>query len=457
MEAVPKTPFYAGLVAAILLATGLDTAAQVAGEFVTPAFRRGSPGASFAYWDLFEAGTGGGNFLYDNPPALFGGIDFDGNVTDLTEDDVVLVQTGTDTAFLTSSGAIYSFAEPVEFEVRFSLPASAGDVTNVVFQTQTGGVRLELGDVSLDHDADAGSGPTPIALAPDFKALDDPQTGGFSERLVSALQWDLTGLGVRDFVIRFRSPNSSMPLWESQLDVVMGEPFIRALGFLLVEETRPTLRFGVPGTTIKELPPGAEERFHLPGDTFDLLSEAEPGFAAVGFIDQDGIVSEAGSLTITFGSEDLTAGAIFAPRDYATWRDGFFFHFNSLTGQTPDNSDDAISGREADPDADGLTNFAEYAFGCDPYVADVARATPQVTMVADGGQPFVELTYRCWGAEPVDVSYAVQVSAALGAWSEATDAFVEVRSELQEDGTRLVSLRSLQPVEGAEFYTVTAQ
>ena len=456
MSAVPKTPFTVGLAAALVIATSLGASAQVAGEFVTPEFRRATAGASFGYWDLFEAGPGGGNYLYDNPPALLGGDDFDGNMSDLTGDEALLVQTGTDTAFLTSSGAIYSFAEPVAYEVRFTLPAGAPDVTNVVYQTQTGGVRLDIGDVALEYDAPGGTGPMPTLVAPAFKALDDPQTGGFSERLVSAFQWDLTGLGVRDFVIRFRSPNSSMPIWESQIDVVMGEPFIQALGFVLLEQSSPVLRFGIPGSVFKDLPFGAEDRFHLPGEMFDLLPDEEPGFVPVGFIAPDGSVVEAETLEIVFGSEDLTAGAIFAPEDYDTWRDAFFFHSNSLLGQGPDNTDEAISGPHADPDSDGMSNFTEYVFGCDPYTPDSQRAAPAISHTEVDGERFSEVTYRRWAVPPgeSDVAYAISTSGDLTSWTLADTTFKEVASELQFDGTRLVTLRSDTPVGGSQFIQV---
>ena len=142
----------------------------------------------------------------------------------------------------------------------------------------------------------AGTGePTIQSLPPDFKALDDPQTGGFAERLVSAFQWNLTGRGVRDFRLVFAAPGSSMPLWEAQLDVLEGAPFQQQLGYLLVPRALPEVRFGTPGKIEKNLAAGGETRFHLPGAVLDLTATPVDGFVHAGWLFKD-VVTEGPTL-----------------------------------------------------------------------------------------------------------------------------------------------------------------
>ena len=84
-------------------------------------------------------------------------------------------------------------------------------------------------------------------------------------------------------------------------------------------------------------------------------------------------------MPVTFGTSDLEVTAIFAPADYQTWRNHWFLHSNALLGQPADNLNDAVSGPAADPDADGAPNFAEFAFGGDPYISDAGAIAPIAT------------------------------------------------------------------------------
>ncbi len=430
----------------LLLAAAVGRTEAQTGEFVTPSLR-GEAGALFAYWDTFTAQVAGKNYLIDNAPAAAGGEDLDGHGTNLgvgpTANRLEFIQDGAADAFLTSSGAIYSFSSATAFSVSFHSAPTEGDVGNVVFQIQTGGVRIDVGGMRL-HFQPAGGG-APVELTPVYKALDDPRTGGFSERLISACQWNLEGLGCRDFTIRIVAPAASMPVWQAQLDVVPGGPFVRELGYVLQEGYRPALRYGRPGVILRNLPEGAEERYFAPGQTLTLSAEAQPGFVHVGW-QRGAVATESPGFPLTFGENDEPIAAIFAPTGYGAWRDRFFEHANTLLGQAADNLDDAISGPDADPDNDGWKNSAEFAFGGNPYVPDAATMTPVPGLVTLDGLTYATLTFRRWAGsdETMDAPYSIEGSADARTWSPADTA--EMSAVLQPNGTRLVTVRSSVPV-----------
>ncbi len=421
------------------------------GSFVVPPIRAGG-GTDFAYWDLFARPPGSPsstNYNFANPPALLDdlGEDEDGNPTTAFAPRATLLQTGTSSAFITSSAAIYSFSATTSFEVSYQPPpSSAGEVTNVIFQTQTGGSRLDLETVRISYES---AGQTHL-VAPIYHALDDPQAGTFSERLVCAFQWDLTGLGIRDFKVVFSAPGPSMPLWQAQLDVVAGSPFVQQLGYLLITHARPLVRHGRPGFVDLNLPLGTDDRFFLPGAELHLLGAPEQDWETVGWL-HDGQVHEGAEFDVTIPSHDSDVTALFAPLSYSAWRSRIFNHVNSLTGTGDDYTNASISDPDVDHDHDGLDNLLEYAFGCDPYVPDTARARGPISSVEDEGITYPAITYRCNGAPEgqADVSYHVQVSVDRTNWTDnrAAPTTTTVSSVLQADGTALVTERTLQSVE----------
>ncbi|MDB6076240.1 MAG: putative Ig protein, partial [Verrucomicrobiaceae bacterium] len=434
---------YLALVLAAMLVPGLVHAQS--GHFVIPS-QRGSVG-EFAYWDLFQA-SGGGNYNYDNPPALLPnafGADFDGNLTNLFAPRVSLVQNGTPSAFVTSSNAIYSFSAATAFEVRYmASTANQNPVNNVIFQTQTGGSRLDIASVRLIYT----TGVVSHTVLPLYFALDDPGSGQFSERLVCGFQWDLTGLGVRDFKIVFASPEASMPLWEAQLDVVAGMPFTQQLGYLLTTHVRPVTRFDVAGSVEKNLTSGQDGRYFHAGDQLHLTGDAADNWEPVGWV-YEGQVSTTASLDLTFPAQDIDVTGLFSPLTYAGWRRLMFNHLNSLTGTANDHTNNAISGPAVDHDGDTISNLAEYAFGGDPYTSDPQRTQPQSLLVQISGEDYPAIRYRTNGAKlnHGDVAFSVQLSTDLTAWvdNSTTPTTVTVNREQQSDGTLLVTERALQP------------
>lgn len=437
-----------GILAFHLFLVGLTQAQS--GSFIIPALRGGTA-ADFSYWDFFQRPPGSPtnqNYNYANPPALLDGLgwDDDGNPTTAFAPRAALKQVGAPNAFITSSGAIYSFDTTTAFELDYLAPVEwAGAVTNVIFQVQTGGSRLDHDNPHLRYSVGAQT----FDLAPVFRGLDDPQSGAFGERLISAFQWDLTGLNVRAFTIVFSAPGPSMPLWQAQLDATVGTPFAQELGYLLFANALPVTRHERPGSVDKNLPPGMDGRFFFANDMLELYGTPSLDWEHVGWL-HNGVVHPTYELDLIFPAHDTTVTALFAPLTYAAWRELIFFHANSLTGTADDYSDDAVSGPEVDFDGDGLENWAEYAFGCDPYMPDAVRAQTQLLVVQDSGQAYPAIRYRCNGAPEGygDVGFHVRLSTDLATWTDNRTAptTVTVSRELQADGTVLVTERALQSV-----------
>lgn len=111
----------------------------------------------------------------------------------------------------------------------------------------------------------------------------------------------------------------------------------------------------------------------------------------------------------------------------------------------------AISGPLADPDADGLSNLLEYAFGGDPLLADASQVGPQVAVVGDR----LRISYRRRVDAP-DLTYAPEAGGDLANWSSAQAVEVSatvadahgLQSVVVEDAT------SLTPVTPRRFMRV---
>jgi hypothetical protein len=448
------------LVAAIVL-TALGFGHAQSGSFIIPTLRANG-GSDFAYWDLFRRPPGSSssaNFNHPNPPALIDGFgeDLDGNPTTAFAPRAVLTQTGTPTAFVTSSGAIYSFSNPTTFEASYSASAARnGEVTNVVFQTMTGGARLNVNTVVLRYENSAGA---TVDLPPLFRALDDPQTGAFSERIICAFQWNLTGLGVRSFRIVFGGL-TTMPLWHAQLDAVIGESFVQELGYLLATRSRPVTRFGRAGLVNTNLPITADGRFFLAGEMLNLTGEPTSGWEATGWF-YNGAATAGASLPLVFPAQDITVTALFAPTSYLVWREAMFNRANTLLGTADDYLNEAVSGQTVDHDGDGLTNAGEYAFAGDPYLRDAERTRPEMLIVEASGVSYPAIRYRSNGLNvgAGDVLQWAQLSANGGWWQQNASGqpavTVVVSRELQADGSMLVMERTVQPL--SAFNTVAMQ
>ncbi len=453
--------------------TGGGVASAQSGEFVIPSIRADN-GTRFAYWDGFSFDpVNGGNYNYANPPALYGGEDDaeiedeDGNilqpanVTNLLPPApqspgawVKIVQDGTDTAFVTSAGGIYSFMEPTSFYMEYS-PPHEDDVTSVIFQILTLGRSFDVDDIVLEYQETVDGEEITREVQAQYRGLDDPQSGDFYNGVVSAFQWNLTGLGVRDFRLVFASTDSSMSLRQAQLDVVEGGTFTPELSFLLFKHTLPRIRGGGLGLINATVVGTDEDRFFEPGQSVTLTGVPQSGIAHVGWL-IDGTPVEAPALVLTFENADQHATAIFAPKTYAAWRERWFNHASFFAGlldgqtdhsdvgkDTNDHLDPRYSTPDKDPEGDGQDNFTEFAFGGDPYAHDHDATAPSAVLLEDGA---LGLVYRQPATEEVAVKYQLQASTDLQTWTDVEA--VTLDKKLRTSGYWQVTVREAVP-EGA--------
>ena len=87
-----------------------------------------------------------------------------------------------------------------------------------------------------------------------------------------------------------------------------------------------------------------------------------------------------------------------------------------LTFSNVQSSSDEISGPHADPDGDGITNFAEYALGGSALLADAVQLRPRVSTVRDGGQTYFAIQYLSV-PEAVEARVNLEYSVDLITWS----------------------------------------
>jgi hypothetical protein len=90
---------------------------------------------------------------------------------------------------------------------------------------------------------------------------------------------------------------------------------------------------------------------------------------------------------------------------------------------------------EADPDGDGLSNFAEYAFVFDPSKAD----GPPLLARSDGSG-WLQLSYRVRTYAP-DLDYVLEASSDLSRWVPVQAEAVEMGRAPHGDGSTAVSVR----------------
>ncbi len=132
--------------------------------------------------------------------------------------------------------------------------------------------------------------------------------------------------------------------------------------------------------------------------------------------------------------ENLPSGD--EPDGYAAWLEEFF---------TPGEIDNgALTGPEADPDGDGVSNLLEYALGGDPTQPDRGVLPVQGIQTIDGAD-YLSLAFtRPEGID--DVVYAVESSSDLINWSPET----ELVDSVSEDGEIIETHRDTFPLDQEE-------
>ncbi len=124
----------------------------------------------------------------------------------------------------------------------------------------------------------------------------------------------------------------------------------------------------------------------------------------------------------------------------SSFADWTAFHFGAET-------DPAIIGDNADPDADGVANLLEYAFDLDPFTASrVGLPTIALRPVVPGGPLYLTLTFAT-PASVTDLDFTPQVSGNLSAWLSGQGQ-TETVSDTTDAGIRTVVVRDTVPVSG---------
>jgi len=173
-------------------------AQQLFPDLLTPSFR-GDPGTEFTHWDIFSEAYAAPNY---------GDQAF-------AASDPTITQTLTSSAFLTSGFNIYSFAEATGFELANNVSSTlSSPLTNLVFQYDTLGTAIDFDSIRLHH----SGGTLTLANANVFTEyrVITGGFGGFTNH--TAIQWNLTGLGITGYTIIFESLGSSNSFNAAMLD-----------------------------------------------------------------------------------------------------------------------------------------------------------------------------------------------------------------------------------------------
>jgi hypothetical protein len=130
-------------------------------------------------------------------------------------------------------------------------------------------------------------------------------------------------------------------------------------------------------------------------------------------------------------------------RPWEAWR---LAHFT-----TAELTNAAISGAEADPDSDRLSNLLEYSVNLDPRMAETNRAfTAEIEMNPNDNKPYLVLTHKRRTGKPSDVRCEVFVSNDLATWSSGP-IYMEIL-QVTDDGngvTETVRTRVKTPIDQA--------
>jgi hypothetical protein len=106
-----------------------------------------------------------------------------------------------------------------------------------------------------------------------------------------------------------------------------------------------------------------------------------------------------------------------------------------------------LHGTDLDPEGDGATNFAEFAFGGDPLAADVFPVP--MDRAEDGG---VTLGYVARKA-PAGATYQVQVGDNLSTWDAADPDLAELsREDLPGGEYEWVTVRYIPPAGSTRLF-----
>jgi uncharacterized repeat protein (TIGR02543 family) len=193
--------------------------------------------------------------------------------------------------------------------------------------------------------------------------------------------------------------------------------------------------------------------FYPRGTAITLTAVPNPGNHFIRW--SGGISGTTNPFTFTIGSSfPVTARFSDRPDFFTGWRQRYF--------TTLELADPAISGLDADPDGDQVTNAGEYAFGSDPRVSDGGSGI----RILPGGNPQRDGNLRLVYVRPsnaADIDYILQASKTAGGWFDGTsgDVTFEVIEEsalaLGDDRERITLLMNFTgEIPKSLFFRLTA-
>ncbi len=158
-----------------------------------------------------------------------------------------------------------------------------------------------------------------------------------------------------------------------------------------------------------------------------------------------GTPPQAGTFNVTVsatnaGGTGSASLAITVQATFTGWQKTYF--------TAADLANPAISGPNATPAGDGISNLMKYALGLNPKI-NGTNALPTISYTAVGSSKFLTLTYNKWLASS-DIVYAVEVSGELYAWSSGASYTTTVSTTNNAAGTmQTVVQRDLTPISSA--------
>ncbi len=195
LNVVPFPSTSVALLTMLVLWCASTPASAGTNGFLVPPFRGGAL-AEAGYWETFSVAIGEPGNGPDRAGATTGAR---------------LTQSETN-AFLTGSGNIYNLSGASEFLLTDETPFELG---TVVLQTRTLGSEIDYATVVLSFTDATGT----HALAPLPRAeLQRGNQPGLGATVSSLWQWNLAGLGVTHYTIRFRASAASMSFDALTLD-----------------------------------------------------------------------------------------------------------------------------------------------------------------------------------------------------------------------------------------------
>jgi hypothetical protein len=124
------------------------------------------------------------------------------------------------------------------------------------------------------------------------------------------------------------------------------------------------------------------------------------------------------------------------PLTYDAWK--------TLAFNAPQAAEGTVSGPLADPDRDGNSNFAEYALGGSPLLADAGLLRPRVSVMRDGGAIYLALEHL---SVPTAIEATVNVENSIDLVNWSSEGLVETEDPVSStSGHSIHSLRREDPI-----------